>query len=49
VLIATGGDETAEEKTLIFDVIIGALPHICCQFSIFEKCHSAVFLHRIDW
>jgi len=41
-------DETTEEITLIFDMIIGALPHICCQFSIFKKYHSALFLHRID-
>lgn len=38
-LSATGDDddETRKEKTLIFDMIIGAFPHICWQFSIFEK------------
>jgi len=51
-LSSTGGDddddddETTEEITLIFDMIIGALPHICCQFSIFKKYHSALFLDR---
>jgi hypothetical protein len=49
-LSATGDDddETTEEKTSIFDMIIGELPHTYCQFSTFEKYHFALFLHRID-